>query len=165
VRQHVASLAKTEAFKKSARARRKVDMCFAHLKRHLNFRRLRLRMTGARDECTLAAIAQSPQARQDDRLLAAAVGSRLCVVRNEVMVRDVMDRSFAPLTRFGQPKREPRTASPARRGDSALIAASSTPDFFTEIQDLYKKRANEPAQQSCLTLKKAALDSLAPSIT
>jgi hypothetical protein len=56
VRQHVASLAKTEAFKESARARRKVEMCFAHLKRNLNFRRLRLRgMTGARDECTLAA--------------------------------------------------------------------------------------------------------------
>jgi hypothetical protein len=32
---------------------------FAHLKRHLNFRRLRLRgMTGALDECTLAAVAQ-----------------------------------------------------------------------------------------------------------
>jgi transposase len=60
VRQHVASLARTEAFKKSARLRRKVEMCFAHLKRHLNFRRLRLRgMTGARDECTLAAIAQN----------------------------------------------------------------------------------------------------------
>jgi transposase len=60
VRQHVASLAGTEAFKKSARERRKVEMCFAHLKRHLNFRRLRLRgMTGARDECTLAAIAQN----------------------------------------------------------------------------------------------------------
>jgi hypothetical protein len=30
------------------------------LKRHLNFRRLRLRgMTGARDECTLAAAAQN----------------------------------------------------------------------------------------------------------
>jgi hypothetical protein len=60
VRQHVASLAETQAFKKSARARRKVEMCFAHLKRNLNFRRLRLRgMTGARDECTLAAIAQN----------------------------------------------------------------------------------------------------------
>jgi transposase len=60
VRQHVASLAKTEAFKKSARERRKVEMCFAHLKRNLNFRRLRLRgMTGARDECTLAAVAQN----------------------------------------------------------------------------------------------------------
>jgi len=60
VRQHVASLAGTEAFKKSARERRKVEMCFAHLKRHLNFRRLRLRgMTGARDECILAAIAQN----------------------------------------------------------------------------------------------------------
>ncbi len=60
VRQHVASLAGTEAFKKSARERRKVEMLFAHLKHHLNFRRLRLRgMTGARDECTLAAIAQN----------------------------------------------------------------------------------------------------------
>jgi transposase len=50
VRQHVASLAGTEAFKRSARERRKVEMLFAHLKRHLNFRRLRLRgMTGARD--------------------------------------------------------------------------------------------------------------------
>jgi transposase len=60
VRQRVASLAGTEAFKKSARERRKVEMLFAHLKRHLNFRRLRLRgMTGARDECMLAAVAQN----------------------------------------------------------------------------------------------------------
>ena len=60
VRQYVAALAKTEDFKKSAFARRKVEMLFAHLKRNLNFRRLRLRgITGARDECTLAAIAQN----------------------------------------------------------------------------------------------------------
>ena len=60
VRQYVASLAETEAFKRSARERRKVEMLFAHLKRHLNFRRLRLRgMTGARDECTLAAMARN----------------------------------------------------------------------------------------------------------
>jgi hypothetical protein len=60
VRQHVAGLAVTAAFKQSARERRKVEMLFAHLKRHLNFRRLRLRgLTGARDECTLAAIAQN----------------------------------------------------------------------------------------------------------
>jgi hypothetical protein len=40
--------------------RRKVEMLFAHLKRNLNFRRLRLRgITGARDECTLAATAQN----------------------------------------------------------------------------------------------------------
>jgi Transposase DDE domain len=67
VRQHVASLAQTEAFKKSARQRRKVEMLFAHLKRHLNFRRLRLRgMTGARD-------ARSPVA-QDLRKLVKMVG-------------------------------------------------------------------------------------------
>jgi len=60
VRQHVAGLAATAAFKQSARERRKVEMLFAHLKRNLNFRRLRLRgMTGARDECTLAAVAQN----------------------------------------------------------------------------------------------------------
>src|SRR5271168_1549416 len=60
VRQHVAALATTDAFKRSARLRRKVEMLFAHLKRNLNFRRLRLRgMTGARDECLLAAIAQN----------------------------------------------------------------------------------------------------------
>lgn len=60
VRRHVAALAETEAFKKSARARRKVEMLFAHLKRNLNFRRLRLRgVTGARDECVLAATAQN----------------------------------------------------------------------------------------------------------
>ncbi|HUI21640.1 MAG TPA: IS1182 family transposase [Methylocella sp.] len=59
-RQHVASLAGTEAFKKSARERRKAEMLFAHLKRNLNFRRLRLRgFTGARDEFTLAATAQN----------------------------------------------------------------------------------------------------------
>ena len=60
VRQHVGRLAETEAFKKSARLRRKVEMLFAHLKRNLHFRRLRLRgITGARDECTLAAVAQN----------------------------------------------------------------------------------------------------------
>ena len=71
VRQHVASLAETEAFKKSARERRKVEMLFAHLKRNLNFRRLRR----ARRMHARGGRAESPQARQADRLLAAgAVG-------------------------------------------------------------------------------------------
>ena len=65
VRQHVAGLAGTEAFKRSARERRKVEMLFAHLKRNLNFRRLRLRgMTGARDECTLPAVVQNSRNRR-----------------------------------------------------------------------------------------------------
>jgi hypothetical protein len=60
VRRHVAGLSTTDAFQQSARMRRKVEMLFAHLKRNLNFRRLRLRgMTGARDECVLAATAQN----------------------------------------------------------------------------------------------------------
>lgn len=59
-RQQVAAIAKTDEFKKSFFVRRKVEMLFAHLKRNLNFRRLRLRgITGARDECTLAATAQN----------------------------------------------------------------------------------------------------------
>jgi hypothetical protein len=48
VRQYVASLAATAAFKQSARERRKVEMLFAHLQRHLNFRRVRLRGRCAR---------------------------------------------------------------------------------------------------------------------
>ena len=50
----------TEAFERSARERRKVEMAFAHLKRNLGFRRLRLRgITGAKDEFLLAATVQN----------------------------------------------------------------------------------------------------------
>src|ERR1700722_21025626 len=46
-----------QAFEQSARERRNVEMCFAHLKRHLGFRRLRLRgMTGASDKFLLVAV-------------------------------------------------------------------------------------------------------------
>lgn len=41
---------------------RKVEMRFAHLKRHLDFRRLRLRlMTGAADKCLLVTVMQNPK--------------------------------------------------------------------------------------------------------
>ena len=50
----------TEAFQQSARERKKVEMLFAHLKRNLSLRRLRLRgLTGARDEFLLAATIQN----------------------------------------------------------------------------------------------------------
>lgn len=50
----------TEAFERSARERRKVEMLFAHLKRNLSFRRLRLRgITGASDEFPLTATVQN----------------------------------------------------------------------------------------------------------
>lgn len=53
-------LAETEAFEKTRRHRKKVEMAFAHLKRILRMGRLRLRgPTGAQDEFTLAAIAQN----------------------------------------------------------------------------------------------------------
>ena len=59
-RDYARSLAKTEPFKMSRRERKKVEMLFAHLKRHLGFERLRLRgLTGANDEFLLAATAQN----------------------------------------------------------------------------------------------------------
>ena len=55
-REHVRALKGTEAFERSAQERRKVEMAFAHLKRNLGFRRLRLRgITGASDEFLLTA--------------------------------------------------------------------------------------------------------------
>src|ERR1700733_1304367 len=59
-RQHVKALKGTEAFERSARERKKVEMLFAHLKRNLGLRRLRLRgLTGAKDEFLLAATVQN----------------------------------------------------------------------------------------------------------
>jgi len=50
----------TEAFEQSRRERKRIEMRFAHLKRILRLNRLRLRgPRGARDEFTLAAIAQN----------------------------------------------------------------------------------------------------------
>ena len=54
------SLAGTDAFEQSRRERKRIEMRFAHLKRILRLGRLRLRgPRGARDEFTLAAIAQN----------------------------------------------------------------------------------------------------------
>ena len=54
------ALVGTEAFEQSRRDRKRVEMLFAHLKRILKLGRLRLRGPwGARDEFTLAAIAQN----------------------------------------------------------------------------------------------------------
>jgi Transposase DDE domain len=53
-REHVRALKGTEAFERSARERRRIEMLFAHLKRNLNSRRLR-GITGAADEFLLAA--------------------------------------------------------------------------------------------------------------
>jgi IS5 family transposase len=59
-RDHARSLSGTEAFEKSRHERKKVEMLFAHLKRHLGFERLRLRgLSGANDEFLLAATAQN----------------------------------------------------------------------------------------------------------
>ena len=59
-RAHVRGLRETPEYKRSSRLRKKVEMCFAHLKRNLNFRRLRLRgLSGAKDEFLLAAAAQN----------------------------------------------------------------------------------------------------------
>jgi hypothetical protein len=59
-RERVRQPADTPAFRRSARERCKVEMLFAHLKRNLGLRRLRLRgPTGAGDEFLLAATAQN----------------------------------------------------------------------------------------------------------
>jgi hypothetical protein len=53
-------IAQTEQYQRSRRERKKVEMLFAHLKRILKLRRLRLRgLTGASDEFTLAAAVQN----------------------------------------------------------------------------------------------------------
>jgi transposase len=59
-RDHARSLIGTEPYERSRQERKKVEMLFAHLKRHLGFERLRLRgLSGARDEFLLAATAQN----------------------------------------------------------------------------------------------------------
>lgn len=59
-RDYARSLVGTEPYERSRRERKKVEMLFAHLKRHLGFERLRLRgLSGAQDEFLLAATAQN----------------------------------------------------------------------------------------------------------
>lgn len=59
-RDHARSLVGTEAYERSRHERKKVEMLFAHLKRHMRFERLRLRgFSGATDEFLLAATAQN----------------------------------------------------------------------------------------------------------
>jgi hypothetical protein len=54
------AIGKTEAYRESRRERKKVEMLFAHLKRILKLRQLRLRgPSGAHDEFLLAATAQN----------------------------------------------------------------------------------------------------------
>jgi transposase len=60
VRDSVRVLANTEAFQRSSRERKKVEMRFAHMKRILKLDRLRLRgLSGAKDEVLLTATAQN----------------------------------------------------------------------------------------------------------
>ena len=59
-RDHVRRLRDTPAYAQSCRERKKVEMLFAHLKRHLKLTRLRLRgLAGASEEFLLAATAQN----------------------------------------------------------------------------------------------------------
>ena len=60
VRDRVRALADTDAFHTARVRRKKVEMLFAHLKRHLRLTRLRLRgLAGATEEFLLAATAQN----------------------------------------------------------------------------------------------------------
>jgi transposase len=71
---------RTKAFAKSRDERKRVEMCFAHLKTHHGFERMRLRgLSGARDEFHLAAIVQNLK-RMALRLLGPSPDSmRACV--------------------------------------------------------------------------------------
>jgi hypothetical protein len=64
----VRSLVGTELYERSRRERKKIEMLFAHLKRIIGLRRLRLRgPTGAKDEFLLAHRPEPSQTRQADR--------------------------------------------------------------------------------------------------
>ena len=70
------SLVGTELYERSRRERKKIEMLFAHLKRIIGPRRLRLRgPTGAKDEFLLAATAQN--LRKLAKLIVPAVPKRL----------------------------------------------------------------------------------------
>jgi hypothetical protein len=59
-RQETAALKNTEAFQRSRRQRKKVEMLFAHMKQHLRFSRLKLRgLAGAAEEFLLIATVQN----------------------------------------------------------------------------------------------------------
>ena len=59
-RDYARSLVGTEPYEQSRRERKKVEMLFAHLKRHLGFERMRLRgLSGAQDEFLLVATVQN----------------------------------------------------------------------------------------------------------
>ena len=60
LREKVRTIAATDAYQDARRRRKKVEMLFAHLKRHLALKRLRLRgLSGAKEEFLLAATAQN----------------------------------------------------------------------------------------------------------
>jgi hypothetical protein len=72
----VRSLVGTELYERSRRERKKIEMLFAHLKRIIGLRRLRLRgPTGAKDEFLLAATAQN--LRKLAKLIVPAMPKRL----------------------------------------------------------------------------------------
>ena len=59
-REKVRAIAETEAYQDARRRRKKVEMLFAHLNRHLGLKRLRFRgLSGAKEEFLLAATAQN----------------------------------------------------------------------------------------------------------
>jgi len=70
------SLVGTASYERSRQQRKKIEMLFAHLKRILGLRRLRLRgPTGAKDEFLLAATAQN--LRKLAKLVTPATSQRI----------------------------------------------------------------------------------------
>ena len=73
-------LAKTEAFNNRAASRNRVEMLLAHLKRILRLGRLRRGLLRAKDEFTLAAIAQNLRPACEVRRQTAASGHGVCCI-------------------------------------------------------------------------------------
>jgi hypothetical protein len=129
-REQVCALKETKAFEGSARKRRKVEMGFAHLKRNLCFRQLRLReITGAADEFLLAATVQNLKklarfigGRRQHQPIAESEPEHL---NHQLPKTDLGDRSIFPLQTEPSCRRSP--------SDSSQNAQPPSPEFFNGI--------------------------------
>ena len=102
------ALAKTEAFEKSRRERKKVEMCFAHMKRIFKLDRLRLRgLSGAKDEVSTDRNQSKPAAPGQVPLPSAAIGrTHLCGLagrQQQVTPSDALSSERGHLTKTQKP--------------------------------------------------------------
>jgi hypothetical protein len=120
-REHVRALKGTEAFERSARERRKVEMAFAHLKRNLGFRRLRLRgITGAADEFLLAATVQNLKKLARSMAVRAPIPAEC-----PALIQDQSRHADRPITRYSIIRRSFAAAPSAKLGRQHRLSFST----------------------------------------